>query len=641
MSFIKIPRPVATLCSATPTRPLARSLVLASTVGGARYVHRHLANKDQTYSMKRELGRLGPDRVALLKRVQSLLDKKDIVKALELTRLAQLKGINAEASWNAVIQKEFEESTAIDALKLYNDMKKRGFKPNKYTYSIILKGIASHPLTKGVKLGMALLESIPPQMYSIIHTNAMLTVCVAHNDMTALWEIVSNLPTTGSHAADARTYSTILVAIRHEAEKAVEKLDEKSQAATILARRSDAIKDGKRIWLEVLDRWGKGQLVVDQGLVYQMGRLLLFGGLRRDYFDILALYEQTMQIKRPKSMMALIDDTTNILDKRRKWELEQEALTDENNAYKMENDGGYEATDKIFSEMKLKSAAGSEPVYPLPTDFDLHLILRACEGFRGGASIGEEYWTLLTSPQHEAHIEPSSPSLHSLLSLRKENRASAASLSLITSEIIPKGFAFGKTFHVAMGACNRDHLNPNVLNTASSLLRLLSEIGTTSSPATIISYVEVVKKCVSEKVLLAQTQTGGPLARQDIHILRKNRLLQACSCLSAAIQQLISKIQRQDRGNSTENRSKYNGARSTTSSPILEAAMTDLSNRALIRVIQIYRQLLARPTVELLSADEKQTAEVAIIRLQRFLTPSPQRYKSTSSQSNTYTALIE
>lgn len=60
------------------------------------------------------------------------------------------------------------------------------------------------------------------------------------------------------------------------------------------------MEDGRKLWGDVVGRWRKGDLIVDQPLVCAMGRLLLLGSRRSRWEDVFALVEQTMNIPRWK-----------------------------------------------------------------------------------------------------------------------------------------------------------------------------------------------------------------------------------------------------------------------------------------------------------------------------------------------------
>src|SRR5436190_852992 len=196
-------------------------------------------------------------------------------------------------------------------------MKKRGRKPNSQTYTILFRGLAHNSSSvKAVRTALSIYESlclpssdIKP---SIIHSNAVLGVCARHNDMDALWEVAGKLPESGYGAPDNRTYTIILNALKITTEREIASLDPKRQPDAVLEKKGAIVREGKRIWADIVSQWRKGQLMVDQPLISAMGRLLMFGGREHDCHDVLALLNQTMGIPilgpRRRAMRAIQDD---------------------------------------------------------------------------------------------------------------------------------------------------------------------------------------------------------------------------------------------------------------------------------------------------------------------------------------------
>ncbi|KAI4130523.1 MAG: hypothetical protein LQ347_003335, partial [Umbilicaria vellea] len=115
--------------------------------------------------------------------------------------------------------------------------------------------------------------------------------------MDALYGVAARLPTHGAGAADNLTFTIILNAVRHAAWIFDgSKISETSEDTA--KRRHRAAMEGRRMWDDVIRRWRKGDIWIDEELVCAMGRLLLISRHPQDLDAVLSLVEQTMAIPR-------------------------------------------------------------------------------------------------------------------------------------------------------------------------------------------------------------------------------------------------------------------------------------------------------------------------------------------------------
>lgn len=181
-------------------------------------------------------------------------------------------------------------------------MKKRAQPPDSHTYTIIFRGLAvhkslPHSLIRALSIYSSMFAPNSPVKPSITHSNAVLKVCARRLDMDALYGIAAKLPTHGAGAPDNLTFTTILNAVRHAAwtfdgSEIGEKPEETAE------RRHRAAMEGRRMWDDIIKRWRKGDIWIDEELVCAMGRLLLISRHPQDLDDVLSLVEQTMAIPR-------------------------------------------------------------------------------------------------------------------------------------------------------------------------------------------------------------------------------------------------------------------------------------------------------------------------------------------------------
>lgn len=160
-------------------------------------------------------------------------------------------------------------------------MKKRAQLPNAQTYTIIFTGCAEsqHPklaVNEAFKIYNAMLAStrLKPNQ---IHLNAMLELCARAQDIETLFVILRSA--NGLRSPNNLTYTIILNALRYQRSNQITpNEDEKEQEASIKASIATTISRSKLVWDEVITRWKKGEIVMDEELMCAMGRVLLLGG---------------------------------------------------------------------------------------------------------------------------------------------------------------------------------------------------------------------------------------------------------------------------------------------------------------------------------------------------------------------------
>jgi hypothetical protein len=390
----------------------------------------------------------------------------------------------------------------------------------------MLYGLASMPRT--VRIGLNPLQtalSIYRSIYdlnsavkpSIIHSNAMLTVCVRQGHIDTLWEIASELPEDGPCSPDAVTYTLILRAIRDAMVSDVRKM---SEIDRILERTAQGIKEGKRIWSDVVYRWSKGQLNLDIQLVRTMAQLLLEGGRERDCYDVFALMNQTTGIpilaKKPpperqrKHEMVRRQGSRSTENK----ELEDVPFVDEGNRpYKPAETEMEEPKEKAEQEKEVDEDEDEEfenlfdavvstdststikkgttgPSYLVPGDKELTIIMKTCFVMTQGLSAGKAYWKHLTLEDHEYTIRPDMVSVHAYLRLLRQYRASRTTVEVVRDQATEPDW---KTFHIAMSCCARDRKNINVLKNANGLLEVMDKTMVLPHPRALEKYLNLVQ----------------------------------------------------------------------------------------------------------------------------------------------------
>ncbi|KAK5718672.1 hypothetical protein LTR15_008405 [Elasticomyces elasticus] len=429
------------------------------------------------------------DPAKLADHVHYVLRCDNAEKALELVRMASNK-MQCVVSWNHCLDYFMRDGKVAEAMKVYNDMKKRAQFPDSYTYTLLLRGLVGLQAKDKRKVVLA-------EHPSIIHTNAALKVCAFGGDMDAVWGIVAKIPERGPGAADVVTYSIILNAIRHDIQKIA--FDAGPEAA--VAQREKGLQEARRVWMEVITRWRGGLVKMDEELVCAMARVLLASQRLTDWDDVLSLVHQTMRIERLIAPYGSAERQVGHVPQI-SAPAGEEAIP---SASEQEDQDGY---------VQAPAAKAFKPVNALPTDRTsqrrtatlayvepandtLSILIEACTLMRTPKT-ASAYWALLTGEEYG--ISPDIQNFNSQLRLMHKNRASAQAAKLLTEDLVKaKVDPMYITFRIAMDTCSRDHKNTSALEHATSILDIMEK--KLSEPD-----VETMKKYLS----LALTTDSGP-----------------------------------------------------------------------------------------------------------------------------------
>lgn len=369
-------------------------------------------------------------------------------------------------------------------------MKKRAQRPDAYTFTILFRGFSWYPqfprsAPRALSIYQSMLSEDSPVRPSIIHTNVVLKVCALAHDIEALLSIAAELPTRGSGAPDNLTFTTILNAIRSKAfeETQGRKATSREGHAGHEEIKALAIQQGRRLWVEVRQRWMSGDLRLDEEFVCAMGRLLLLGSEARDHDDVLSLLEQTMGIQRQVARV-----TDPILERAEEVsgpagdleyspyspmnaepETSLSALEEENDFLEPPNDPfapNHNITGPTLSNVR-------------PGRNTLSLVLDACIRLKHTRA-AQNYWGLLTSPDGYHKIIPDSENYHMYLRLLRLQRSSKLAVELVeemkSGELTGKaGAVQTKTFRIALSCCVKDIKNRNSILHAGKLVRMMTD----------------------------------------------------------------------------------------------------------------------------------------------------------------------
>ncbi|KAF2263730.1 pentatricopeptide repeat protein-like protein [Lojkania enalia] len=438
---------------------------------------------------KKELQYL-TDPLELANFVKRQLRKDKVMEMLQLVRMAS-HSMQCIVSWNHIIDHLLYKEKVAQALKVYNDMKKRAQFPDSYTYTILLRGLSANAhhsgsLEKALSVYHSLSAPNSRVQPSIIHTNAILKVCARANDMDALWGVVAKIPGTGPAAANGITYATILNAIRQSL-LVGRPIGETGEQEAI--RRERGVIEGRRIWEEVIIKWRNTDIVIKEELVCSMGRLLLIGSRPRDWDDVLSLVEQTMDIPRSVPRLGTPERLKAGLPPLRAPKVLEEFRYDDDHLSPEKAPMRGEEFLPI-ADPGIDGAVSNPLGYAKPSNNTLSLILEACQKV-AAPQAADKYWDLLIDPVTYG-IVPDLNSLTFRLRLLRQNRSSAKTVEMLKTYLVNGGLEPRPgIFRIAMSTCNRDKNNHNSLNHATQILDIMSATLEDADARVIAKYAEL------------------------------------------------------------------------------------------------------------------------------------------------------
>ena len=359
-------------------------------------------------------------------------------------------------------------------------MKKRAQFPDSHTYLLLLRGFAENPeLPNSMGNALAVYHSMSATgsrvSPTIIHGNAMLKVCARANNMDALRGVLSRLPESGKGAPDVLTYTTVLNALRMDRYNIP---DETVSEEEYAQNREEAVYEGRRLWEDVIARWRNGNLLIDSDLVCAMGRLLLSGVRPTSWDDVLSLIEQTMNIPRLAPRMGTEERKSSHLAPRLMAPhipaglKEAVYLKHRGTAHSAEPHvgGEFDTIEDIQDDYNNQGPPSLTSVQP--DSNTLSLVVEACLKM-AAKQLADKYWTLMTK---RLNVIPDLDNIHMYLRCLRQYRSSSRAAELLSTELArPDTKPTAKTFRIAMGTCERDSLNPNVMTNANLIMGLMEK----------------------------------------------------------------------------------------------------------------------------------------------------------------------
>ncbi|KAK0723049.1 hypothetical protein B0T26DRAFT_705157 [Lasiosphaeria miniovina] len=347
-----------------------------------------------------------------------------------------------QVSWNHLIDYQMKNHRLHKAIKLFNEMKKRGQRPDAKTYTIIFRGCADSPhaklaVSEALRIYHTMLKTDTLQP-NTTHLNAVLEVCARAFDIDAMYSIAATATESGIRAPDNQTYTIMLNALRKQPAMSWRARD---QDRTLLEATTKIVLERARIlWDAAIRSWRKGQLILDEELVCAMGRILVLGN-KPDNESVLDLIEQTMNIPNfAKTPGAIPDKAPSKASTAKGGQVVAAART-------------------TTAPARRKFSA-----YATPGKNTLSLILISLRSTRR-TSLAPRYWDLLTS---EYGVKPDRDNYTRYLRVLQLGKGSTKAAELVSN--MPANEMMQAVMRAAMGTCIHDNLNPNSFDNACRIL---------------------------------------------------------------------------------------------------------------------------------------------------------------------------
>lgn len=321
-------------------------------------------------------------------------------------------------------------------------MKKRAQLPNAQTYTIIFKGCAEsqHPklaVGEALRIYNTMLSSsrLKP---NITHLNAVLDVCSRAQDLESMF--VTLRSADKARAPDNWTYTIILNALRHQPSNYKDLLDGAGPDGDAVKKSIETtVQRGKLVWDEVMSRWKKNEIIMDEELMCAMGRLLLLGGT-----------------KEIESILALL---SNVLGAPR---LDQEQLSAPERKSGSGEDDKSQSLPTPKTPQQQRQLQG--PSKPMAGKNTLSLVMKAL-GLGRRTKLAARYWEYLTNT---FGIVPDKWNYKHYLDSLSTGAASGKAARVIES--MPAEMVDGLVVRRGLLMCHFDGFNENAFDNATVIL---------------------------------------------------------------------------------------------------------------------------------------------------------------------------
>ncbi|CZT07645.1 uncharacterized protein RCO7_10260 [Rhynchosporium graminicola] len=435
------------------------------------------------------------DPLKLADYVRQTLRREEFEVAQEVVRAAS-KTTMCVVSWNHLVEWQLTKGRMNAAISTYNEMKKRAQAPDAYTYTIIFRGCAEHPdsthaLPKVLDIYNSMLDEKSKIKPNAIHMNCVLKMCARADNMDALFGIAGQFARHGLTAPNNLSFTIILNALRMNAVGAA-----RSDLSPMekRARIRQNITRSRDVWADIVSRWRKGDMWIDEELVATMGRLLM-AGQEDDQDDVFSLVEQTMNI--PRQVPKFGTKERARIEPAKQQEATQAFQPSQATPEPTLNEDSQETDSASNAHFEVVEAPVTKEdgiaMYAKPGQNSLSLILQVCLDLHLKAP-ATAYWNIFTKTYL---VQPDSDNYHAYLRILRVFRASTEMIEILS--LMSKHDIEIKTFRLAMSTCARDKRNPNSFSNAEKVLDLMAKCLPQPDVASLEHYLSVAIDCPAKK----------------------------------------------------------------------------------------------------------------------------------------------
>ncbi|KAK0670631.1 hypothetical protein QBC41DRAFT_317428 [Cercophora samala] len=412
-------------------------------------------------------------------------------EALMMARMASVD-TKVEVSWNHLIDYQLEKGRLQAAIKTFNEMKKRGQRPNARTYTVLFRGCAAsaHPKTavaEATKIYHSMLNkhqvggmTLEP---TTIHMNAVLDVCGRANDLDSMFSILETA-NNGLRSPDGITFTIVLNALRFQVKSHTYKFSEFSDAQ-IRRNVEESIQKARVVWEDVVARWRSGRLIMDEQLVLAMGQVLLPGD-KKEQQSIFDLLKQTMLIPEPDSISRKLRRATQAKELRA---AEQSAREQEAEDLEEEevDDVKWTPPPPALRAGVARTGPAATIQYANPGRQTLTLVMDVLSNLKQTA-IAPKYWEYMTET---LGIEPDHINYNAYLKCLRVGHASGEVAKIVAA--YPPSMLNRVTFRLGMNSCVNDRNNVNVFDNGTKIIDVMLKELKRPDPLTMRLYLHLAR----------------------------------------------------------------------------------------------------------------------------------------------------
>ncbi|KAK4173997.1 hypothetical protein QBC36DRAFT_334656 [Triangularia setosa] len=431
------------------------------------------------------------DPLHIANHVRKALTADNWDEALMMARMASVD-TKVEVSWNHLIDYQLDKGRLQAAIKTFNEMKKRGQRPNARTYTVLFRGCATsaHPKTavaEATKIYHSMLSkhqiggvTLEP---TTIHMNAVLDVCGRANDLDSMFSVLETA-NNGLRSPDVITFTIVLNALRFQVKSHTYKFSEFSDAQ-IRRNVEESIQKARVVWEDLIARWRSGRLVMDEQLVLAMGQVLLPGD-KKEQESIFDLLKQTMLLPMPDSIARKLRRATKAQERRAAEQAAEEQVEGEVEPEEPEDVGRAPPPPTLRAGLA-RTGPGTSIQYANPGRQTLTLVMEVLASLKQTA-IAPKYWEYLTET---LEIEPDHINYNAYLKCLRVGHASGEVAKLIAA--YPPKMLNRVTFRLGINSCINDRNNVNVFDNGTKIVDVMLKVLKKPDPLTMRLYLHLAR----------------------------------------------------------------------------------------------------------------------------------------------------